>query len=254
LCSYHRSRLHRDEIFNHVQTWVWDSRDSPLHGTGTVDGRIGRYIRNDTSPAARSSIRCVCVGRHILAGGSKSMVNARPYVHVIYCSQLFSGKVPFHEKSDFAARSLLCKGDRPLIPEGRELVGLTSPVWELIEQCWAQGAKDRPHPRVFLDDGVLTPIAEFIPEVRVLSRVPSRATTADSETTNGTSSKMPRSPVKTRSRAKAPITANPIAGPSSKPLSPKSSAFRKRPRSGSDHPQPGHMNKRKAQATRIHHQ
>jgi hypothetical protein len=171
--------------------------------------------------------------------------------------QMFSGEQPFKGYSNGRARELLYQNHRPLLPEGMGPVGLTDHIWKLIQECWDEDPDVRPKPKVFLEDGVLDPRPMLIPVAseRASKYHSSQDSAADPETVTSSSPKPPRSPIKTRSQAKAPVTKEPIAGPSSKQSSSStSSVSRKRALSGSDQLQPGDANKRNAHAVRVRHQ
>jgi hypothetical protein len=58
--------------------------------------------------------------------------------------EVFTGRPPFDGRSDAGVACLISKGSRPERPHDAEGVGLTIPVWELLERCWDQDPAKRP--------------------------------------------------------------------------------------------------------------
>ena len=57
-------------------------------------------------------------------------------------AKVFTGAVPFSEKSSRAAMSAIVSGERPLRPTH---LALTDKLWTLAKKCWDQVADRRPN-------------------------------------------------------------------------------------------------------------
>jgi hypothetical protein len=68
--------------------------------------------------------------------------------------QIFTGQVPFSEaKSDGAVVAKVLRGARPTKPEDGHRRGLTTVVWEWLEDCWHEDPISRP-PMSLVKDGL----------------------------------------------------------------------------------------------------
>jgi serine/threonine protein kinase len=62
----------------------------------------------------------------------------------IFAIELFTGRLPFEGFSDLRIARQILEGGRPGLPENAGDVGLTPPVWELLQWCWNQDPVQRP--------------------------------------------------------------------------------------------------------------
>jgi hypothetical protein len=76
------------------------------------------------------------------------------YSFAMVSAQIFSGQVPFPEaKSDAAVVTKVLRGARPTKPEDVHHRGLTTVVWEWLEDCWQEDPISRP-PMSLVKDGL----------------------------------------------------------------------------------------------------
>lgn len=57
--------------------------------------------------------------------------------------ELFTGRPPFEDCSEFAAPRLILNGRRPEFPQNAEALGLTGEVRQLLQKCWDQDPAQR---------------------------------------------------------------------------------------------------------------
>ena len=58
--------------------------------------------------------------------------------------EVFTGKLPFEGKGRSRAAHRIVNGDRPKFPQGAEDIGLTTQVWEFLEEGWHMDPEERP--------------------------------------------------------------------------------------------------------------
>jgi hypothetical protein len=73
--------------------------------------------------------------------------------------QVFTGAVPFHDKTPAAAAFAILKGLRPSRPENTVV---TEKLWMLMNRCWAQDPRLRPDMSEVLQ-GLRTPSVRILP-------------------------------------------------------------------------------------------
>jgi hypothetical protein len=83
---------------------------------------------------------------HLRASLSRSVVDNLLDVAqrqtVIPLKQVFTGDVPFHDKPPRAVVMAITGGERPPRPTHQ---GMTDGLWALVQLCWDQEARKRPH-------------------------------------------------------------------------------------------------------------
>ena len=75
--------------------------------------------------------------------GFFSLISLSVQIHFFFW-QLYSGNIPFPEKSDPNVVIVVLKGQRPPKPPSAQPLGLTPAVWRLTRRCWLKNAAKRP--------------------------------------------------------------------------------------------------------------
>ena len=69
---------------------------------------------------------------------------ADAFAFAMLAVEVFTGKVPFQDETPTVAASCVRRGERPVIPQNAEQLGLTREMWKFLESCWHQDPKKRP--------------------------------------------------------------------------------------------------------------
>ena len=61
----------------------------------------------------------------------------------MFAFEVFTGDIPFKEQKNEAVVVQISRGVRPKMPANAQAVGLTTVMWEVLENCWKQKPEER---------------------------------------------------------------------------------------------------------------
>ena len=74
-----------------------------------------------------------------------------PKWYAIHLFQVLTGLRPFRNFSVFRTMDVVMTGERPGKPDDAKSLGLSEPLWVLVELCWSKESSERPTARRLLD-------------------------------------------------------------------------------------------------------